>query len=312
MPLIGKIIMWLIIAGLIWGVIFMFLTAYILFVLHLKKRKPDTWERTFEGDNEIQNQMYQNGKDWSEENASYCKEVHIINEGLNLYGEYYDFGYKKAVLIVPGRQDSLTYSYYFAEPYAKAGYNVLVIDMRAHGKSDGKYNYIGFKEAGDLIQWVELLKDQYGIEAVTMHSLCVGAQSVAMMLVDEKCPDIIEAFVVEGMYTTFYETFKNHTIYCGHRPFPVVHLMEVWMRLFTHNTQFFGPINVIHQIKIPVLMLHGKEDIFSLPEKAVELYEACGSQKKELVWFDKGAHSQLRITNQEAYDKAIADFVQGL
>lgn len=289
---------------------FMLLVAYILFVLHLKKRKPDTWARIDYGENPEQDQMYKRGKVWSEEHSSCKKDVHIVNDGLNLYGEYYDFGHKKAVLIVPGRSDSLTYSYYFAKPYEKAGYNVLVIDMRAHGLSEGKYNYIGFREYRDILKWLELLHNQYGVESVVIHALCVGAQSVVKALVDKNCPDFIQAFVVEGMYTTFYETFKNHTIYCGHKPFPVVNLMEVWMRMFTHNTLFWGPMNVIDKIKVPVLMLHGKEDIFSLPEKAVELYEKCGSETKELVWFEKGLHSQLRITNEERYDEAIVEFLR--
>ena len=134
--LIGAFLTWL---------FFMFLIAYILFVLHLKKRKPDTWARTDEGETPDQDQMYKRGKAWSEQHSSCKEDVHIVNEGLNLYGEYYDFGHKKAVLIVPGRSDSLTYSYYFAKPYEEAGYNVLVIDMRAHGLSEGKYNYVGFR-----------------------------------------------------------------------------------------------------------------------------------------------------------------------
>jgi alpha-beta hydrolase superfamily lysophospholipase len=281
-------------------------------VLHLKKRKPDTWARTDKGDTPDQTAMYQAGKIWSEENASCKEEVCITNDGLNLYGEYYDFGYEKAVIIVPGRSDSLTYSYYFAEPYKKSGYNVLVIDMRAHGKSDGKYNYLGFREYKDLIAWMEFLRDEHQVKSVVFHALCVGAQSVLKAITAEECPKIVEAFVVEGMYTTFYETFKNHTIYLGHKPFPVVPLMEVWMRLFTHNTIFYGPICIIDQMKVPMLMLHGKEDIFSLPKKAEELYEACSSPVKELVWFDKGVHSQLRLSNTEEYDKAIELFLRRL
>ena len=55
---------------------------------------------------------------------------------------------------------------------------------------------------------------------------------------------------------------------------------------------------------------NGKEDVFSLPEKAIELYEKCGSDMKELVWFEKGDHSQLRISNEESYDKEIREFLR--
>ena len=45
-------------------------------------------------------------------------------------------------------------------------------------------------------------------------------------------------------------------------------------------------------------------------DKAEELYEKCGSSMKELVWFEEGEHSQLRIMNEESYDKAVKDFLK--
>ena len=56
-------------------------------------------------------------------------------------------------------------------------------------------------------------------------------------------------------------------------------------------------------------MIHSKEDKFSLPEKAQELYDKCSAPKK-LVWFDHGAHSHIRINNVLEYDKTIKDFLE--
>lgn len=297
------------VAFLIW-LICMFIVAYVLFVLHMKKRKPDTWARVDYGETPEQDLMYKRGKAWSIEHASRKKDVHIVNDNLNLYGEYYDFGHKRAALIIPGRSDSLTYSYYFAKPYMDSGYNILVIDMRAHGLSEGKYNTIGYKEYSDIIKWLMMLHEEYQMESVVIHALCVGAQAAMKAIVTGENLEYVKAFIIEGMYTTFYETFKNHAIYLGHRPFPPVNLMELWMRLFTGQTIYDGPIKMIDKLKLPVLMIHGKEDVFSLPEKAEELYQKCGSEMKELVWFEKGVHSQLRISNEEGYDKAIREFLE--
>ena len=60
---------------------------------------------------------------------------------------------------------------------------------------------------------------------------------------------------------------------------------------------------------MPILFLYGRQDIFSLPEKSQKLYDTCTSLHKKIVWFDKGAHSHLRINNKEAYDNAIKEFV---
>lgn len=306
MPVIG------IIAGtlLLGWLVCMFIVAYILFSMHLKRTKPEKWARVDFGETPIQDQMYKRGKSWSDINADYKKDVQIMSDGLNLYGEFYDFGYDKVALIVPGRSDSLTYSYYFAEPYVKCGYNVLVIDMRAHGLSEGKYNTIGCKEYRDILKWIEFIHEEYHMQQVVIHALCVGAQSVIRSLVDKECPEYVKAFVVEGMYTTFFETFKTHALHLGYPCFPAVQLIDVWTRIFIGQTIFYGPINEIGKLRIPLLMLHGKQDVYSLPAKAEVLYEKCGSKQKELVWLEEGEHSQLRFNNEAEYDEAIAVFLR--
>jgi esterase/lipase len=54
--------------------------------------------------------------------------------------------------------------------------------------------------------------------------------------------------------------------------------------------------------------LYGEKDIFSIPQKSRELFDACISEDKKLVWFEKGGHSHLRINNTQQYDQAIIDF----
>ena len=59
-----------------------------------------------------------------------------------------------------------------------------------------------------------------------------------------------------------------------------------------------------------VLFLYGEKDIFSIPEKSRQLFAACASENKKLVWFDKGGHSHLRINNTEKYDRTIIEFLK--
>jgi len=70
-----------------------------------------------------------------------------------------------------------------------------------------------------------------------------------------------------------------------------------------------GPIYLMDKVTIPTLFISTTQDKFSLPEKTKELYEKCGSAEKKLVWFDKGAHSHIRINNEEEYTSTILDFI---
>ena len=77
----------------------------------------------------------------------------------------------------------------------------------------------------------------------------------------------------------------------------------------------FCPEKRLPLVKKPILMLHSKEDIYSLPDIAVKLYESITAEKKEMVWFDTGFHSMIRSwsdENREKYDRVIAAFLEDL
>lgn len=307
-----RFIIWTAVVGTVLFLISFPIVALILFIIHLKRTKKEKWSRTCSNDEQAQRDMYDIGMLWYNENVSRKTELHIVNEGLNLFGEYYDFGYDRAVIIVPGRTESLRYGYYFAKPYVESGYNLLVIDQRAHGDSDGKYNTVGFDEHRDVIAWAGYLHDCFGVRSVVLHGICIGASCALFAMTAPHTPDYLTAMVAEGMYPTFYDSFKNHMIALKKPTFPFMAFINLWMRLCTGYSMKHGPIHVIHDYKKPLLMLHGKEDLYSLPSTAKTLYESAGSESKELVWFEKGAHSQLRYADSEAYDQAIKAFLATL
>ena len=256
--------------------------------------------------------MYEIGREWADANADKKTDVHIQRNGLNLYGEYYDFGYDRCAFILSGRTESLIYGYFFAIPYAKNGYNVLVVDPRAHGLSDGKYNTVGFEESGDIMAWVEHLVDKFGVRSVIFHGICIGAAGGMLALTSGKCSDVVEGIVTEGMFPNFYESVRNHMIEMHRSTFVTLDLIDLWMRHCTGHSMKYGPINVIDKLDKPLLMLHSYEDLYSTPEYAKKLFERAGSEQKKLVWFDHGRHSMLRITDTDLYDKSIASFIATL
>jgi len=279
----------------------------------LVRTEPEKWGRVCScPENEEQLQMWNDGIKWAEPNKQYKKDVHIVNDGYNLYGEYYDFGSDRCVLILPGRCESLVYSYYFASPYQRAGLNVLVIDTRCHGKSDGIYNTIGVKESGDVIAWVNYIKDNFGVKEVYIHGICIGTSAGLFAMASKDCPDIVKGLVTEGCFISFRETFKRHMMADKRPLFPVLDLSMLLINKHTGTNVYKDkPINAIKKIKpeMRVLFLYGEGDIFSIPEKSTQLFAACASKDKKLVWFDKGGHSHLRINNVEKYDNTIVEFL---
>ncbi|MBQ3416503.1 MAG: alpha/beta hydrolase [Ruminococcus sp.] len=287
---------------------------YILYrVLLVRGKDKSKWGRECAiPDDEEYKRMFDIGMEWEKQYRNQKTEVDIVSEGYHLYGEYFDFGGKTAVIIVAGRMESLLYSYYFGEPYRKLGFNVLVIDNRSHGLSDGTVHCLGYKEYVDLINWGKLLHDRFHNERIVFHGICIGSSASLFALTSPDCPDYFAGMAAEGMYTTFYDSFKNHMVDMNHAVYPMSPIVMFYVRIFSHaDAVGDGPIYRIDRLEKPILFIHSKEDRFSLPKEGEMVYNKCKSKKK-LVWFEKGAHSRVRINDTEGYDKAIFDFYREL
>lgn len=207
----------------------------------------------------------------------------------------------------------MLYSYYFADTYKKLGFNVLVIDTRGHGKSEGSFNGCGITESRDVPAWVRHIQGKYGIGCFVLHGICIGSASVFLAAVREDFPESVKALVAEGTFTSFYESFKEHLKELKKPVYPVVWQMRsICKKRFGIDVKKEAPIEVAHKFTLPLLLMSGRCDKYSLPEKCQKLFDRCASQKKQLTVFEKGAHSHLRINDPEGYDLAVKNFLKDL
>ena len=285
------------------------LGAKIAHGCNMKRKKKESWSRECSSDEPYQLEMYAEGMEWANAHAHQRHDLHMVNDGLNLYAEFYDLGGEHTVFVIPGRTEGLRYGYYFAIPYAERGFNVMVIDQRAHGESDGVWNSIGFHEHRDVICWAEMLRERFGVKSILLHGICIGSACGLYALTSPTCPENLKGLVADGMYPNFYESFKNHMIEFKKPTFMVMDMINWWQKYYTGFDMKTGPADVIHGYDKPFLMLHGRADLYSLPTEAQKIFDKCPSEEKAIVWFEGGIHSRLRYQDKERYDGAIADFI---
>ncbi|MCR4685216.1 MAG: lysophospholipase [Lachnospiraceae bacterium] len=300
----------LLLLALLGGFVYTWRLAGKIYKTLLVRQTNEQWGRvcSFPEDEEY-SAMYEEALAWDSANAAKRQPVSVTSDGLRLAGEYYDFGADRAVIIIPGRTEACRYSCYFAKPYQETGCNVLVIDNRAHGLSEGKYPALGFAEYRDILAWGKLLHEQFGNRQIFLHGICIGASTAIFALTAKECPAYFAGMVADGMYTTFYESFKCHMIEDHHPVFPVAQEVMAQIRIYSGARPMAdGPVKRIAKLERPILFLHSREDTFSLPAKAELLYNKCKAHKT-LHFFDKGAHSRIRFHNREEYDLAVADFI---
>jgi pimeloyl-ACP methyl ester carboxylesterase len=290
---------------------FAFFAPYRIFVntLYRSDKKARTRNCSVD-DNADLMRMFEQGRVWAEGHRDASEDLHIVSDGLNLYGRYFDFGHDKCAIIIQGRTESLLFSCYFADLYANDGYNIFVMDTRAHGLSDGKFITAGIKEHRDIVKWIDLIRTRYSIESFLIHGVCIGAAAAIYTYCATKKDNLVKKLVLDGTYTDYYEMFKNHMI---ERKKPV--LFFVYLTFFyvylLEGTNLLKetPYKRVGEIDIPVIFIWSKQDIYCTEDKSRELYAACKSEHRETRFFPNGGHSFVRLANKEDYDKAVAEFL---
>ncbi len=255
--------------------------------------------------------MYLQGLSWRDENKKYIKTVHVVNDGLNLYGEYYNFGFKKSVIVIPGRSETCYYGCYYAEVFKKAGYNVLTFDPRGHGISDGKYFTLGIYESKDVIKWAKLLHEEFDQQGICLYGICGGATCACFTLTDKDCPKYIDAFISDGMFYSFFETYRQHIKERKKAVYPVIwHFFDYFKKYAKVDPYSAAPHKMIDKIDVPLLIINGEDDVFALPKYATNLYNLAASKDKTLAIIPNARHSHVRYDNKYEYDYVVYNFLK--
>lgn len=280
----------------------------------LVRTSPDKWTRaeSCTTDDEY-NAMYQEALAWGERYQDRTREHTIEHDGLKLVGQFVDFGSTKTAILLCGRAEGLLYSYFYAEPYRQAGCNILVTDTRAHGNSEGKYNTLGVKESGDVLAWMQFLTTQCHTDKILLHGVCIGAATSVYTAASEHCPLSLAGVTLDGVYTSFHRVFLQR-MKLMHKPvFPVLGEIEHYIKKNTGvDIQKQSPYHALPNVQVPTLFLQSRADVSSLPQYTPALFERCGSTKKQLEWFEQGAHSHVRYVNKAQYDRVVRAFAESV
>lgn len=309
--LVIGIVLFLIISGAIFSIVFTNKIAETLYNKQWARNENAKFERGCSDTSvDYHLDMYNQGMEYRQLVKEYISDVKINSLGDDLYGEYYDFGFKKALIVMPGRTETVYYGAFYVEAFRKGGYNVLCIDPRAHGLSGGDKITLGKDESVDLINWSIFLHDEKGIESICLYGLCGGATASCFALVNKDCPKYINSFIADGMFYSFFRVYKRHIQYEKKPVYPVI--LEIMHKIKKRNgvnPYKAAPHKLIKNITVPVLVLSGENDIFALSNEAEKMLLSCPSKDKTFALIKSARHSHLRYDNKNDYDEAVAKFL---
>jgi alpha-beta hydrolase superfamily lysophospholipase len=212
------------------------------------------------------------------------------------------------VILLHGYKRTREKVHNYASFYAEKGFNIVMPDLRGHGKSEGSFIGMGWLDRFDIIKWTEYIVSLDPDAEIVLHGISMGA-AAAMITSGEDLCNNVKAVIADSGYTSVWEQFANVTkSYTGLPAFPLMYTASFFANLIAgYSYSEASSIEQVKKSKLPILFIQGKGDTFVEPEMAERLYEA--HPNGDLLMIDEAAHGQAMYYAPELYFKTVFAFI---
>ena len=244
-------------------------------------------------------------------NAIPYERVHIRSkDGLMLLGRLYRSNDHAPIVIgfhgyrgTPSRDFSGG-----TQMYLSAGFNLLLIEERAHGTSGGHVITFGVKERYDCLEWIEYVRQRFGSDApILLAGISMGAATV-LMASGLDLPDNVKGIVADAPYTSPKAIIQK---VCRDWKIPVFAAYP-FLSLGAHLFGGFGlkdadASEAVKNAKVPILLIHGEDDRFVPCDMGREI-AAANPAMIELHTFPDAGHGLSFLVDRERYESTVNAF----
>lgn len=193
---------------------------------------------------------------------------------------------------------------------AKTGYNVLLWDQRAHGKSGGKFLTYGYFEKHDVSLAVDWLAAKTpGLPTGIYGNSMGGAVAIQSLAHDAR----LKFGLIESTFTDLRTVSHAYGERMSGLPLPW------WLTdyVLTRAGEIAGfppfsvrPIDAAAQVTQPILHIHGDADANIDVAHAHALFAAFASEDKQLYLVKNGDHADLWDKGGDGYRDAWFGFLR--
>lgn len=237
----------------------------------------------------------------------------LINPPHSGLEKGWDAAHSVAVL-VPGYTDCAINMLHAGYIYNKVlGMGLVIPDLYANGRSDGKAMQMGWKDREDVVRWIDiagnLYKDTAGHARIVVHGQSMGAATV-MNVSGMTLGDDVKCFVEDCGYTSAWDEFSYElNDMFGLPDFPLLYTASALCKLkYGWSFGEASPLRQIAKCEKPMLFIHGGNDTF-VPTRMVYSLYAAKPSPKYLVVFHGSRHARSYCDHRQAYEQKIKDFV---
>ena len=239
-----------------------------------------------------------------------CSDVYIKSaDTMNLHAYLFSSSSHKYLITVHGYKGGATNNGILYRFMANKGYNVLIPDVRGHGKSEGKWLSMGLWESDDLIRWVSYIKEQDENAQIALHGVSMGGATV--MMASGRNPSSVVAIIEDCGYSSVYDEFKCQLKDMFHLPaHPILDIVNLWCRIrLKFSFADVVPSSEVAKTHIPMLFIHGDEDMFVPTWMVNTCYEKARCSKE--LWITNGVAHAMSITKYaDEYTSKCLSFIE--
>lgn len=241
------------------------------------------------------------------------EEVSIIShDGLRLTGRYYHVADGAPLEIqCHGYKGNALRDFSGAWRIAKAaGRNVLLINQRCHGGSEGHTITFGILERKDVLGWIRYANNRFGNVPLLLSGVSMGAATV-LMVSGMELPKNVKGVIADCPYDAPSNIIKKVLGQDMGMPvkivYPLIRLGGMLYGKFNLNAD--SPVEAVKKARVPILLIHGDDDRF-VPHPMSCNIHAAAPEKIEFHTIPGAGHALNYVTDPEGYTKIVNRFTE--
>lgn len=223
----------------------------------------------------------------------------------------------KTVVFLHGFMENRTIGLNYLDLYMQSGFNLLLIDLRAHGESGGDSVTWGNLEKYDLDQWITWVNQRIPNGTIGVHGISMGAATALMHAELNENNKRVAFYVADSAYSDFetlLELQVNRFLYSTNLEIPKILLQYANVVSYFHSRSTFqqaSPLKAVRNVTTPILYIHGEADQLVPAAMSLELQKATKGPS-EVFLFANSTHGSAIFDNQKLYKKLVRNFIQSV
>ena len=233
-------------------------------------------------------------------------------DNWTMTGTFINNNSDKTVILIHGLYQNRSMSIIYTDTYAQLGFNVLLIDLRSHGESDGIITW-GQTEIKDIDLWCDYLRSSQNQHIIGIHGVSLGgAFALLHSGISARSADF---YVEDSSYSDLKSLYYNHLHNMVQLPTNSKILDILWaysqICMYWHTgatLDDLSPQKAVQKDTAPILFLHGDADTLIPPAALYDLYNNCHAPKQMHI-FKNSIHAQGIADYPEEYNQTVRDFL---